>query len=125
MTTDADQFSNIASFVLDRDLAVPESALAMAAKLLADTIGVAAGATKLEVAGIARDFAADFYATDSPKTSGRMMFDGRRVSIPGAAWAAATQIDNLDAHDGFNPVKGHIGCAVVPALFAFADNLPV
>ncbi|MGI9354294.1 MAG: MmgE/PrpD family protein [Rhizobiaceae bacterium] len=124
MPTDAKQFSNIASFVLDRDLAIAESALAMATKLLADTIGVAAGAARLEVAGIARDFAADFHATDNPKTSGRMMFDGRRVSIPGAAWAAATQIDSLDAHDGFNPVKGHIGCAVVPALFAFAENLP-
>ena len=124
MPTDAKQFSNIASFILDRDLVVPESALAMAAKLLADTIGVAAGAANLEVAVIARDFAADFHATDNPKTSGRMMFDGRRVSIPGAAWAAATQIDNLDAHDGFNPVKGHIGCAVVPALFAFAEHLP-
>jgi len=124
MTSDAKQFPDIASFVLGHDLVVPESALAMAAKLLADTIGVAAGAAELDVAGIARDFAADFHATDNPKTSGRMMFDGRRVSIPGAAWAAATQIDNLDAHDGFNPVKGHIGCAVVPALFAFAENLP-
>ena len=53
-----------------------------------------------------------------------MLFDGRRVSPAGAAYAAATQIDNLDAHDGFNPVKGHIGCAVVPALFALAEATP-
>ncbi|NRB32827.1 MAG: MmgE/PrpD family protein, partial [Rhizobiaceae bacterium] len=39
-------------------------------------------------------------------------------------FAAATQIDNLDAHDGYNPTKGHIGCAVVPALYAFAAQRP-
>ena len=53
-----------------------------------------------------------------------MMFDGRCASIPGAAFAAATQIDNLDAHDGLNQTMGHIGCAVVPAVFAFAENRP-
>ena len=95
----------------------------MATKLLADTIGVAAGAHNLEVAKIARDFAADFHGAGG-NNAARMMFDGRPVSLPGAAWAAATQIDNLDAHDGFNPVKGHIGCAVVPALLACAESLP-
>ncbi len=122
MSTDARQFADIASFVLDAG-AIPESALAVAAKLLADTIGVAAGAHSLEVARIARDFAVDFHGAHGSNAA-RIMFDGRRVSIPGAAWALATQIDNLDAHDGFNPVKGHIGCAVVPALFALADSLP-
>jgi len=53
-----------------------------------------------------------------------LMFDGRSASIPGAAFAAATQIDNLDGHDGYNPTKGHIGCAVIPALFAFAERHP-
>jgi 2-methylcitrate dehydratase PrpD len=52
------------------------------------------------------------------------MFDGRKASIPGAAFATASQIDNLDAHDGYNPTKGHIGCAVVPALCAFAEHHP-
>ena len=53
-----------------------------------------------------------------------MLFDGRPASLPGAAFAAATQIDNLDAHDGYNPTKGHIGCAVVPALCVLAEQLP-
>ncbi len=123
MTRDARQFATIASFALNGDTAIPESALEMAAILLADTIGVAAGAHNLKVAKIARDFAADFHGA-SGNNAARMMFDNRRVSLPGAAWAAATQIDNLDAHDGFNPVKGHIGCAVVPALFAYAQALP-
>jgi 2-methylcitrate dehydratase PrpD len=53
-----------------------------------------------------------------------MLFDGRRASIAGAAYAAATQTDNLDGHDGYSPTKGHIGVAVVPALAALAEALP-
>ena len=63
-------------------------------------------------------------ARGAPEQAAHILFDGRRASIPGAAFAAATQIDNLDAHDGYNPTKGHIGCAVVPVLFAFAETRP-
>jgi len=51
-----------------------------------------------------------------------VLLGGRRASIPGAAFAAASQTDNLDAHDGLNPTKGHIGCAVIPGLMAFAEG---
>ena len=118
------QFARIAGFVLDRDLAVPEAALHHCATLLIDTLGVAAGATVLDVGRIARDHAAEFHAAGSEASAATMLFDGRRVSIPGAAWALATQIDNLDGHDGYMPTKGHIGCAVAPALFAFAQHYP-
>ena len=49
----------------------------------------------------------------------RLLFDGRRVA--GAAFAAATQTDDLDGHDGYSPTKNHIGVAVVPALTALAE----
>ena len=117
------KFDRIAEFALsDRD--IPQSALDMAATLLIDTVGVAAGATGLAAGRIARDHAFAFHGAGAPEHAAHMMFDGRRASIPGAAFAAATQIDNLDAHDGLNQTKGHIGCAVVPALFAFAENQP-
>lgn len=118
------QFKAIADFALDRALRVPEDALRHCSTLLIDTLGVAAGATALEVGHIARGFAVDFHAAGSDAHAATMLFDGRRVSLPGAAWALATQIDNLDGHDGYNPTKGHIGCAVVPALFAFAEHHP-
>ena len=121
---DDTQFAAIARFVLDPALAVPDSTLKIAARLLIDTLGVAAGAAALQPARIARDFAADFHGAGTDGMAASMLFDGRRVSLPGAAWALATQIDNLDAHDGLNPTKGHIGCAVVPALFAFAERHP-
>ncbi|WP_425045836.1 MmgE/PrpD family protein [Primorskyibacter sp. S87] len=102
----------------------PESAIVMGATLLIDTLGVAAGAVGLEAGRIARDYAVAFHGASTPENAASILFDGRRASIPGAAFAAATQIDNLDAHDGLNPTKGHIGCAVVPALFAFAEARP-
>lgn len=116
-------FDLIADFVLG-DADVPESALNMAATLLIDTIGVAAGAAGLASGRIACDHAFAFHAAGAPEHTAHMMFDGRKASIAGAAFAMATQIDNLDGHDGLNATKGHIGCAVVPALFAFAERRP-
>ena len=116
------QFDRIAAFVASPE--APDTALNMAALLLIDTLGVGAGAHRLEPSRIARAFAYDFHASAHPDNSARLLFDGRRVAIPGAAFATATQIDNLDGHDGYNPTKGHIGCAVVPTLLAFADAHP-
>lgn len=115
------QFEKIADFVLTNKPSIPESALNMAARLLLDSIGVAAGATHLDAGRIARNYAVEFMAAGNSGQGARLMFDGRRASVVGAAFAAATQIDNLDGHDGYNPTKGHIGCAVVPALLAFAE----
>ncbi|MEO0503625.1 MAG: MmgE/PrpD family protein [Pseudomonadota bacterium] len=116
-------FDDIAAFTLG-PLHVPDSALDMAATLLIDTLGVAAGAIDLAPARIARDHAARFLAAPAEADAATLLFDGRHASLAGAAFAAATQIDNLDAHDGYNPTKGHIGCAVVPALCALAEHLP-
>ena len=116
-------FEAIAEFSLGA-VAVPEKALRMASTLLVDTLGVAAGACDMEPGRIARDHAVRFHAAMTPDDTASLLFDGRKASIPGAAFAAATQIDNLDAHDGYNPTKGHIGCAVVPVLMAFAQHVP-
>ena len=96
----------------------------VAATLLIDTLGVAAGAAGGDAGRIARDFAAAHMGPGQGGLATHLLFDGRTCGLPGAAFAAATQIDNLDAHDGLNPTKGHIGCAVVPALFAFATLRP-
>ena len=116
-------FDAISAFVL-KNQDIPENALEMAALLLVDTLGVAAGSADMVPGRIARDHAARFMGAASPGDSATMLFDGRKASLSGAAFAAATQIDNLDAHDGYNPTKGHIGCAVVPALCALAEHQP-
>ncbi|RVA62084.1 MmgE/PrpD family protein [Mesorhizobium sp. M7A.F.Ca.CA.004.09.1.2] len=115
----------LADFVLRRPAAVfPLPVLEQARYLLLDTLGIAIAASPMEAGRIARDTAALLYGSADPPHSARMLFDGRRASIAGAAYAAATQIDNLDGHDGYSPTKGHIGVAVVPALAALAEALP-
>jgi 2-methylcitrate dehydratase PrpD len=116
-------FDRIADFTLGRPQ-IPERALRMGATLLLDTLGVAAGASGMTAGRIARDHAVRFHGAPNPADAATLLFDGRRASLSGAAFATATQIDNLDAHDGYNPTKGHIGCAVVPALCAVAEHLP-
>jgi 2-methylcitrate dehydratase PrpD len=113
----------VADFVLRRPAAVfPKYVLDQARYLLLDTIGIAVAAGQMDAGRIARDTAVILYGSADPLHNARMLFDGRRASIAGAAYAAATQIDNLDGHDGYSPTKGHIGVAVVPALAALAES---
>ncbi len=121
---DASRFQRFADFVFMDANAIPENSYTMASKLLVDTLAVTAGASVLEVSKIVREHAIRFMASGDQSTQAHLLFDGRLASISGAAFAAASQTDNLDAHDGFAPIKGHIGCAIVPALMAFSEMLP-
>ncbi|MEM9320516.1 MAG: MmgE/PrpD family protein [Pseudomonadota bacterium] len=114
---------NLPDFALG-PLDPPDHVQAFAATLLLDTLGVAAGAASLPAGRIARDHAVRFLGASEVRDKATLLFDGRQAAIPGAAFAAASQIDNLDAHDGLNLTKGHIGCALVPALCAFAEQRP-
>jgi 2-methylcitrate dehydratase PrpD len=115
----------VGEFVLRADASrIPGEVRHFASLLLLDTLGVAAAANAFTPARIARDIAAKLYAAGSHGPSAAMLFDGRRVSVPGAVFGAAAQLDNLDAHDGLNATKGHIGVVVVPALMAFAQTVP-
>jgi 2-methylcitrate dehydratase PrpD len=101
---------------------IPFKARRDAALMCLDTLGVAAAAAPMEAGRIARATTHRLHASGDPAFTARMIFDGRPVSLAGAAYAAATQTDNLDAHDGYNPVKGHIGVAVIPAMLALAEQ---
>ncbi|MGE0007784.1 MAG: MmgE/PrpD family protein [Parvibaculaceae bacterium] len=118
-------FDRVASFALERDAETfPDDVLRRAGLLFLDTLGVAIAASPMEAGRIARDVAALLFCAGDPASAARMLFDGREVSAAGAAYAAATQIDNLDGHDGYNPTKGHVGVVVMPALAALAERLP-
>ena len=104
--------------------AVPAPVMDFARLLLLDLIGVTVAGTRVDAGRIARDFAVSHGAAGPGAPSARLMFDGRKTSIPGAAYALATQLDNLDAHDGWQPSKGHAGAALLPAIAAFADGMP-
>jgi 2-methylcitrate dehydratase PrpD len=110
-------------FALERKPdAIPQQTLNASAMLLLDTLGVCIAAQPMEAGTIARTAALRLYGTSQPDDQAPMMFDGRIASRAGAAFATATQIDNLDAHDGYNPTKGHIGVAAVPTLVAMAHG---
>ncbi len=90
---------------------------------LLDLLGVAASGTTTSLSAIVRQHAVENFAPNlSSGIDGcRIMFDGRRCSAPGAALAGGMQIDSVDAHDGFKPAKGHVGCGVLPSALAFAE----
>jgi len=117
-------FDRVRDLVFELDIArIPDEVRQFAVLLLLDTLGVAAASRDMEAARIAREVALDLYAARPGGPAARMLFDGRTASVAGAAFAGAAQIDNLDAHDGYNPTKGHIGVAVVPAVMSFAQGV--
>lgn len=103
---------------------IPASARDRAALMLLDTLGICAAAAPMEAGVLGRKLAVLLHASNDPDHSARMLFDGRSVSLAGAAFAAATQIDNLDGHDGYNPTLGHIGVVAAPTLAVLAQHQP-
>ncbi len=99
---------------------LPDHVLQTAKLYLLDLIGVLIAADSLPASRMARDHSARYWAAGPQATAVPMLLDGRPVSQPGFGFAMATQIDNLDAHDGWQPSKGHAGAALFPALAAFA-----
>jgi 2-methylcitrate dehydratase PrpD len=103
-----------------RFIDIPAPVVARAKLLLLDLIGVAASGAQTDLSRIVRNFAVRQCGASGGAT--RLLFDGRRVSPAGAAYAGASTIDSFDAHDGHALTKGHAGVAILPALLAVADS---
>ena len=114
-------FADVSAFVrglsFDR---LPDEVVTSARRSLLDLIGVAAGGSRTRAAAIASAYAATQLCGSD--RSARILFDGRRAGLAGAAFAGATTIDSLDGHDGHPLIKGHAGVAVLPALLALVDG---
>ena len=87
---------------------------------LLDLIGVAVAGTQTKLSRIIRAHAADEFCGSIP-----ILFDNRKASTQGVALAAGMTIDSIDAHDGFNPAKGHIGCSLLPVILALSQENPI
>jgi len=99
---------------------LPDDVVRQAQRCLLDLIGVAAAGSTTKAAAIANGYAAtQLCGRDG---GARILFDGRRASVAGAAFAGATTIDALDAHDGHVLTKGHAGAALLPVLLALCDD---
>ena len=103
---------------------VPKDTLLFAKRCTLDLIGVMAAGKHTDLGKIIADHAASQFGAGNKATT--IMFDGRTVSPAGAALANGMTIDSIDAHDGFRPAKGHIGCHLLPALMAIyqAEGAP-
>jgi len=117
----------VIDFIHDHNWAdAPAEAQAAARLATLDLLGVAASGTATTLSKIVRQHAFEHFAPRaSPGFEGcRIMFDGRRCSVPGAVLAGGMQIDSVDAHDGHKLTKGHVGCGVLPAALAFSEMEP-
>lgn len=85
-----------------------------------DLVGVGFGGATTPLSRIICNHAMRTFGGGGGKV--KMLFDGRGVSSAGAALAGGMTIDALDAHDGYNPAKGHVGCGLFPATLAFAQE---
>lgn len=101
--------------------ATPEARHAVR-RLTLDTLAVTAAGLRTETGRSFADHAARWHPA-GPAGGARLLWDGRRVSPIGCAFAAAGATDAFDAHDGHPLTKGHVGAAAVPAALALADQL--
>ncbi|MDQ6917181.1 MAG: MmgE/PrpD family protein [Pseudomonadota bacterium] len=115
-------FADVPSFVRSMAFAdLPPDVVLQAKRCLLDLIGVAAAGTSTRASAIVRSYAASQLC--GGEESARMLFDGRRSGIAGAAFAGAATIDAVDGHDGHVLTKGHAGVAILPALLALCDGV--
>src|SRR5262249_51450330 len=102
---------------------LPKDVVAQAKRCVLDLIGVAASGRRTDLSRIVHGFAVN--QMGAAAAGARLLFDGRRASLAGAAFAGASTIDAFDAHDGHRLTKGHAGVALLPALLAFAEQRPL
>ena len=101
-------FADVPAFVRGLSFAhLPAEVVASAQRSLLDLIGVAAAGSRTKAAAIASAYAATQLCGSDH--SARILFDGRRSGLAGAAFAGASTIDALDGHDGHVLTKGHAG----------------
>jgi 2-methylcitrate dehydratase PrpD len=112
--------TRLVDHVHDLDFAaLPAEVVAQVKRCLVDLVGAACGGIGTPVSAIVRRHAAENFLAS--RHGARMLLDGRRVSMPGAAMAGGFTIDAFDAHDGHALTKGHAGVAVLPGLLAVID----
>jgi 2-methylcitrate dehydratase PrpD len=90
-------------------------------RCLADLIATAAAGSRTRLSRLIHEHARlHFFApNDAPRA--RPLLGGELISPGGAALAGGMTIDAIDAHDGHRLTKGHVGCALLPALAAVLE----
>ena len=98
---------------------IPDHVVQFAKRCLLDLCGVLASGRSTELSHLIREHVCEHFAAGGKSAS--ILLDGRPASPAGAALANGMTIDAIDAHDGFKPAKGHVGCHVLPTILAFNE----
>jgi 2-methylcitrate dehydratase PrpD len=100
--------------------AIPGEVRRHARRVILDLIGAAAAGRRMASAEIVYGFAAAHCGAGAE--GARLVFDGRRASLPGAAMAGAAAIEATETGDDHRLAKGHAGAVVLPALLAVGEE---
>jgi len=98
---------------------LPQDVVDFAKRCLLDLTGVLISGTTTELSRLITSHACEHFGASTKFAS--IMLDGRRASPAGAALANGMTIDSIDAHDGYKPTKGHIGCHALPSILAMSE----
>jgi 2-methylcitrate dehydratase PrpD len=98
---------------------VPEAVRRQVALLVLDCAAVVEAGRAAPAALIAAEHASEVHGGDAATA----LLDGRRLSVPGAAWANGVLANVLDLDDGHRITKGHPGAMVIPAALAVAESV--
>lgn len=109
-----DPFEFARSFSL---ASVPQQVTSTAKLNLLDLTGILIGGRQTELSDIIVSHVAEEFAGRNP-----VPFSNVTASASGVALATGMTIDALDGHDGYNPSKGHVGCALSAGLLAMAPD---
>ncbi|MCP4392100.1 MAG: MmgE/PrpD family protein, partial [Gammaproteobacteria bacterium] len=104
---------------------IPSNVRQKAELSLLDCCGVTAAGSRMKAARIMNRFARQHYAHAADafaESRARLLFDGNSVSPGGAALATGQAADSMDAHDGYNEIKGsHISSTLLGSLLALGE----
>lgn len=98
---------------------LPEEVRSFARRCLLDLTGILISGKTTELSKLICNHASEQFGVGTKSAS--ILLDGRNVSPAGAALANGMTIDAIDAHDGYKPTKGHVGCHVFPTLIAMCE----
>src|SRR3546814_1464587 len=101
---------------------LPESVQKQAIRCLYDLTATAAAGSQTRLSAIIHHHVQQQFAAPAQGPCARPLLGGEPVSVSGAALAGAATIAAMDAHAGHRLTKGHVGCALLPALAAVLDR---
>jgi len=98
---------------------LPPEVVMFGKRCLLDLTGVLISGGTTDLSRLIRDHVCEQFGAGSKCAS--VLLDGRKASPAGAALANGMTIDSIDAHDGYKPTKGHVGCHALPSILALSE----